>query len=586
VSVEPPTGTSPVRFEVLGPLRAWREDAELDLGPGKQRSVLAVLLLNANRTTTTAKIIDAVWGEDPPENGANVVHKYVAGLRRALEPGRSPRAPSQVLTRTDAGYVLHVPPGRLDTDVFHDRVAQAQAARSAGRPAEAAGQFRAALALWRDQVLAGMHGTFFDAARERFAEDRATALEAYAEVDLDLGHHARLVPELVRLTAEFPLREQLRYLLILALYRCGRQAEALAAFREARQFLTEEYGVEPGERLQRLHLAVLRSDPALTPDPPGPDRTTVAPADGRSPAADPAPVLLPPAPDVVRPVPTGPPAAAGPPPVMPVSPMPPGPRRRRRSWTVRLIAIVIPLLTFGLCSWAVIGYVAARRRSRALAAAAAGYFGLVVVFALASSSDASSDSPQEAVAVLAMLAAMAGGAAHAALIAHDPGQSSSRHRNPDDTRSMERRVRREQALTLVEHHPAIARELRIGRPDLLRVFDDGGLIDINAVPEHILATLPGVTPLQAHHIVVRRQARGGFDSVDDLIAEGLLPTTSVHAHRDVLTVVAAPVPPPHAPAPPVREAGMRHRSGAAGPRARTLDTASPPRGELLYGTDD
>lgn len=533
MSVEPPISTPAVRFEILGPLRAWREDVELELGPGKQRSVLAVLLLNANRPTTTTKIIDAVWGDDPPENGANVVHKYVAGLRRVLEPGRSPRAPSQLLTRTDAGYVLHVPAGRLDTDVFHDHVGQAQAARSGERPAEAADHFRAALALWHDQALAGMRGPFFDSARERFAEDRATAMEAYAETELDLGHHSRLVPELVRLTTEFPLREQLRYLLILALYRCGRQAEALAAFREARQFLTEEYGVEPGERLQRLHLAVLRSDPALSPDRAGQaghDGLAIAPAAMPPPpptATDAGPVIGPLAPTAtpMPPRPMGVPA-----PTVPV------PRTHRRPWWPRAIAIAVPLVTFGLASWAVIGFVAARRRSRALSAAAAGYFGLVVVFALASSGDASADSPQESVAVLALLTAMVGGAAHAAWLALDPDHV--RNRRSGDAGPLERRIRREQALTLVRHHPAIARELRVGRPDLLRVFDDGGLIDINDVPEHIFAALPGVSPLQAHQIVVRRQARGGFDSVDDLIAEGLLPVPLVHAHRDVLTIVA------------------------------------------------
>ena len=255
-----------VFFEILGPLRARREHAELELGPGKQRAVLAVLLLNANRPTPTARIIDAVWGDCPPENGVNVVQKYVAGLRRILEPGRSPRSPGQLLTWTEAGYTLHVPPGCLDADVFADGVARALAARSAGRAAEAAGQLRTALGLWREAALAGLPGAYFDTARDRLAEDRAAAFEEAAQIELDLGQHARLVPELGRLVREFPLREQLRYLLILALYRCGRKAEALAAYQDARTFLTEEFGVEPGERLQRLHLAILRSDRALTPD--------------------------------------------------------------------------------------------------------------------------------------------------------------------------------------------------------------------------------------------------------------------------------------------------------------------------------
>jgi DNA-binding SARP family transcriptional activator len=193
-----------VSFGILGPLRAWRGDTEVELGPGKQRAVLAVLLLNPNRPTSTTKIIDAVWGDEPPENGVNVVQKYVAGLRRILEPGRSPRTPGQLLTWTEAGYALNVPGGGLDAGVFHDRVAQARSARLAGRPADAAVHLRAALDLWRDEALAGLRGSFFDTARDRLAEDRAAAFEESAQIELDLGQHARLVPELGRLVTEFP----------------------------------------------------------------------------------------------------------------------------------------------------------------------------------------------------------------------------------------------------------------------------------------------------------------------------------------------------------------------------------------------
>lgn len=495
-----------LRFEILGPLRAWRGDVELELGPGKQRAVLAVLLLNENRPTPTSKIIDAVWGESPPENGVNVVQKYVAGLRRVLEPGRSPRTPGQLLTWTEAGYILHVPAGRLDSDVFHDHVAQAQAARSTDRPEDAVGHLQAALALWREQALAGLRGGFFDTARDRLAEDRMAALEESAQIELDLGRHARLVPELGRLVAEFPLREQLRHLLILSLYRCGRQAEALAAYQDARHFLAEEFGVEPGERLQRLHLAILRSDRTLTP------------------AGEPAAVSLTPTPRFAT---TAAPSAPAPAAYVAL-----------RRWAARLLAIAVPLLSFGFFTWAAITFFAVRRRSVTLGLAAVGYFLLLVVFIL-SSDDA--NSRWEGVAVLAMLVPMAGGAVHTALLISGTHRGRARP-DYDSLRSLELRIRREQALTLIEHHPRIAQDLRIGRPDLSRVFNDGGLVDINAVPERILAALPGVTVRQAQRIVARRRAVGGFTNVKDLIADGLLPAEAVRALSDVLIVIPEETP--------------------------------------------
>jgi DNA-binding SARP family transcriptional activator len=503
---------STLRFALLGPLRAWRDSTELDLGPGKQRAVLAVLLLNANRPTPTSKIIDAVWGELPPENGVNVVQKYVAGLRRILEPGRSPRTPGQLLAWAEAGYTLHVPAGGLDLHVFDELVGRARTARAADRAAEAAGHLRAALALGSEEPLAGLRGAYFDTARERLNDDRAAAFEEATRIELDLGHHDRLVPELSRLVAEYPLREQLRYLLILALYRGGRQAEALAAYQDTRRFLIEEFGVEPGERLQQLHLAILRSDRALVPD-------------------DAAPPPPPPPPPYASPY---------------ASYVPPGTHLagvRRWSLPVKLLAVAVPLLTLGFVSWAVIAYFAARRRSLSLWLAAAGYFLLMIVFGFTTSDDPNSQ--WEWVAVLAMLVAMAGGAVHTALLVSVPGTRRRQTRPDYDTlRALELRIRREQALTLLHHHPHIARELCIGRPDLSRVFNDGGLVDINAVPEHTLAALPGVTVPQAQQIVARRRASGDFGSVEDLVTAGLLPLPTVRALSDVLIVVDGDTPPP------------------------------------------
>ncbi|MEU8611931.1 helix-turn-helix domain-containing protein, partial [Actinoplanes sp. NPDC048791] len=132
-----------LRFEILGDVRALRGTEEVDLGPAKQRAVLAVLLLNAGRPVPTHQIVDAVWGDEPPENGSNVVQKYVAGLRRMLEPDRSPRTPGELIALANGGYVLRVDAGALDADRFQAGLAQATTERKAGQLAEAADQQRA-----------------------------------------------------------------------------------------------------------------------------------------------------------------------------------------------------------------------------------------------------------------------------------------------------------------------------------------------------------------------------------------------------------------------------------------------------------
>jgi DNA-binding SARP family transcriptional activator len=539
-----------LRFEILGPLRAVRDGAELDLGPSKQRAVLAVLLMNANTSVPVAHILDAVWLADPPENGPNVVQKYVAGLRRVLEPDRSPRAKGTLLRRTDAGYLLEVQPGCLDADVFEQRVREAMALRAEGRDGAAAERLRSALGLWRGEALTGLPdlpGSLLDAARQRLAEHRAAALESWAEIELDLGHHSRIVADLIRLVAEFPIREQLRYLLILALYRCGRQAEALAAYREARTYLAEEFGVEPGERLQRLHLQILRSDPALLLDSAGPQAPHGGPA---------------------VPVPRIPPVAG----------MPPGtePARdagttvaatRWPSWLPRAFAGAVPLVTFGFFSWAPFTYLALRRRSPLLALAAAGYFG---VFVLAVILLGPETGPIQTVGLVGFLFAWLGGAAHAAAL--DPHRRAGSPRVPSDPAALaelSQRIHREQALRLLVSHPVIARELRIGRPDLPRDFDDGGLVDINEVPEEVLGGLPGMTQRQARLIVADRRHRGRYTSVNDLLSRGLLPEPVPREILERLIVVH-----------PVHDGDRRHEPSAlpAALPAHDLLADLPPTG--------
>lgn len=217
------------------------------------------------------------------------------------------------------------------------------------------------------------------------------------------------------------------------------------------------------------------------------------------------------------------------------APVPPA--TRQWDWAVALVAFLVPLLSCGLLSWSVIALMATRRRSRVLAVAAAVYLLLVIVgFVVLGSSGTSEDAPAtlgDTVGATCLFAAWAGGVTHVVLLlaagytrsdgGHGPPVSARRLPDTAVIEAIERRVRREQALGLLDRHPDIARRLGIGRPDLPRTFDDGGLIDLNAVPEHVLASLPGITSAQARAIVAERELSGGFWSVAEPIAHGLLP---------------------------------------------------------------
>jgi DNA-binding SARP family transcriptional activator len=424
----------PLRFEILGPLRAFQGSHELALGPGKQRAVLAVLLINANRPVPTSRLVDAVWEDDPPQNGPNVVQKYVAGLRRLLEPDRSPRSPGRMLTLTGAGYLLRVAPGHLDLDWFHEQVRRARSLRTGGKFAEAAATLRQALALWRGEALSDLAGIMFDTTRERLRETRVAALSEWADMELGLGRHVQLVPELVRLVADFPLREELRYLLILAMYRSGRQAEALAAYREARTLLNDEFGIEPGEQLQALHQGILRGDPRLL----GPVHPT---GQSGSPSAvsGPAPAVLN-QPPVAVPGPYPPPGPApgpgsgpvpGPalwsvpgPPFGAVGTVPPSrPPTTWGVWLARVVGVLIPLASMGAFTWAVVAYLAGRRNSWRLGLAAGGYLILTGVFITAVSMSSDSEgplTPLDSIGLISTVLTMLGGAVHVAIL--DPGR--------------------------------------------------------------------------------------------------------------------------------------------------------------------
>jgi DNA-binding SARP family transcriptional activator/Tfp pilus assembly protein PilF len=277
-----------LRVGVLGPLRVWRHETVVDLGPVQQRVVLAVLALQAGRPVGRQQMINAVWGETPPRNAVNLVQRHVSGLRRILEPDRPGHTPSSLLTWTDAGYLLTLPTGALDLDDFDRELARARAVRAAGQLREAADALHSALGLWRGPVCDGLSSPFLDAQADRLAESHVSVLEERIELDLAIGEHAGLVAELRDLIAEHPLRERLRGLLMLALYRAGRQADALAAFRDGRRYLQGELGVEPSAPLQELHQQILAADPALTAAVPAGTRTDADMKTGPPPRAVPA----------------------------------------------------------------------------------------------------------------------------------------------------------------------------------------------------------------------------------------------------------------------------------------------------------
>ncbi len=254
-----------VEFRVLGPLEIDCGGRSLHLGGPKERAVLAVLLLHANEAVSYERLIEDLWGEQPPESAKHTLAVYVSRLRRALEAaGIEPCIDSR-----PGGYALRVDPAQLDLRRFEQLVAEAKAALEASVPAKAAELLDEALALWRGQPLADLAAEPFAASEIAGLEERRlAAVELRMEAALELGDEAAVIAELTSLVSRHELRETLREQLMTALYRTGRQVEALEVYRAGRQRLVDELGIEPGERLQELHKAILRHDPAIRPSEP------------------------------------------------------------------------------------------------------------------------------------------------------------------------------------------------------------------------------------------------------------------------------------------------------------------------------
>ncbi|MFL5828781.1 MAG: glutaminyl-peptide cyclotransferase [Solirubrobacteraceae bacterium] len=245
-----------VEFRILGPLEVVEHDRPLVLGGPKQRALLAVLLLHRGEVVSTERLSDELWGERPPASAAKTVQAYVSNLRRALGDG--------LLVTRGHGYLLQTERGQLDVDRFEALVDAGRTALGEGDARRASERLREALALWRGPPLSDFaYEPFAQAETARLQEERLAALEDRIDADLALGRHAALVGELEALVREHPLRERFQAQLMLALYRSGRQADALERYQETRRKLTDELGIEPGQELQELERAILNQDPEL-----------------------------------------------------------------------------------------------------------------------------------------------------------------------------------------------------------------------------------------------------------------------------------------------------------------------------------
>ncbi|MBW5425274.1 hypothetical protein GKQ77_27560, partial [Streptomyces sp. BG9H] len=256
-------------FQVLGPVRALRDGKPLKLGSPQQRATLAVLLLHDGRPVSTSELVDALWGEEPPPRAVGTLRTYVSRLRSLLEPDRRSREPARLLVSAGDGYALRVPRAALDACELEDRVAAARRMRAAGQHAEAHAELTAALALSDGTPLAGLPGPYAGRQRDRLTELSVTAQEELFACALELGCHGETTAPLRAFAAEHPLREPAQALLMLALHRAGRQADALAVYEATRRTLVAELGVDPGRELAALHEGLLKGTPPLPSVGPG-----------------------------------------------------------------------------------------------------------------------------------------------------------------------------------------------------------------------------------------------------------------------------------------------------------------------------
>ncbi|MBN6053856.1 winged helix-turn-helix domain-containing protein, partial [Nonomuraea sp. RK-328] len=246
-------GQPSFEFRVLGPLTVLKDGAELPMSANRELAILACLLLNANRVMSVERLIEAVWAGSAPRSAWRQVAICVSRLRRTLGAG--------VIETSSPGYLLRAAPDSIDWVRFKALVAQARGHAASGLREQAVQVLREALALWQGNPFEDIRGLRYDVAR--MAESRLEALETCLELEIELGRHHQVIPELLALVAESPFRERVRAQLMLAQYRAGRRAEALRTYQETRRYLLDQIGLEPGPALRRLHGQILRDESAL-----------------------------------------------------------------------------------------------------------------------------------------------------------------------------------------------------------------------------------------------------------------------------------------------------------------------------------
>jgi predicted ATPase/DNA-binding SARP family transcriptional activator len=263
VTSGPADSSDGLRIELLGPIEAWVDSRPVALGGQRPRALFAVLALMAGRVVTTDRLIDGLWGDDPPARARDSLQMHVSRLRKALtEAG----ADGGRLVSQAGGYLLDVRPGERDVDRWQQAVERARRARADGEARVARDWFEAALGVWRGQPLGGASASsLLDAERARLDEERLAAVIEGIELDLELSRHGELLGRLDALVIAHPFKERLVELQMLALYRCGRQADALAAFQAARRRFVDQLGIEPAQPLCELHEAILKHAGELTP---------------------------------------------------------------------------------------------------------------------------------------------------------------------------------------------------------------------------------------------------------------------------------------------------------------------------------
>jgi DNA-binding SARP family transcriptional activator/DNA-binding XRE family transcriptional regulator len=261
-----PGGWARLRVEILGPLAAWHDGARIELGPQRQRAVLALLALEPGALVHRETIIDVLWGDEPPRTAVNLVQTYVSRLRRTMDGEHSPRSPDGTLVSAGTSYRLRVAGDQLDLLEFRRLAGQARAAHSSGDAVTAGRMYEQALRLWREEPLADVDILRHHPAVAMLAQQRAAVVMEYAEVASKAGLHDHALAHLQTLVARDPLNEKAHAHLLIALAGSGRQAAALQAYEDLRDRLDSQLGIRPGPVLTRAYTRVLRQDvPAESP---------------------------------------------------------------------------------------------------------------------------------------------------------------------------------------------------------------------------------------------------------------------------------------------------------------------------------